>query len=190
MPQNTAVQSPEPHPPLVVSDFSVILGEAPGSPRIVEDVTLTVAPGEILGLVGESGSGKSITCLAAMGLLGAGWRTKGGIRLGDARITDAVNGPEWARLRGRVAAMVFQDSTASLNPIQKIGKQLADTVARLRQVTRSEARRIAIDLLHRVEMPEPEQKFHAYPFQLSGGAKPTRNDCPGPCGRTCASVRG
>ena len=156
-------------PPLEVQDLSVILGEAPGSPRIVEDISLSVAPGEILGLVGESGSGKSITCLAAMGLLGAGWRTKGDIRLGGSEVGRSGNEPEWSQLRGRMAAMVFQDSTASLNPIQKIGKQLADTVARLRRISRSQAKKIAIDLLHRVEMPEPEERFHAYPFQLSGG---------------------
>ena len=174
-------------PPLDISSLTVYLGEAPGGVPIVEDITLAVAPGEILGLVGESGSGKSITCLAAMGLLGSGWWTEGEIRLGSSG-PDRTAGPAewsrmrgrvaamvfqdstaWSRLRGRAAAMVFQDSTASLNPIQKVGKQLADTVVRLQQVSRSEARRIAIDLLRRVEMPEPEEKFHAYPFQLSGG---------------------
>ena len=169
MSQDAAVNTEKRRPWLDIRDFSVIHGAGPDGPRIVEDVTLAVAPGEILGLVGESGSGKSITCLAAMGLLGAGWRTEGGIRLGDSQVGDATRESEWTRLRGRTAAMVFQDSTSSLNPIQTIGKQLADTVARLRRVSRSEARRIAIELLHRVEIPQPEEKFHAYPFQLSGG---------------------
>ena len=169
MSQSTATHPPDPKHPLDISSLSVFLGDAPGGVRIVEDASLRVAPGEILGLVGESGSGKSITCLAAMGLLGAGWRTEGDIRLGASRPDNRIRSAEWTRLRGRAAAMVFQDSTASLNPIQKIGSQLAATVSRLRRVSRSQARRIAIELLRRVEMPDPEERFHAYPFQLSGG---------------------
>ena len=175
--------------PLRICGLSVFHETPKSSVRVVKDISLEVAPGEIVGLVGESGSGKSITCLSAMGLLGPDWRTEGSIWLGESRVDQGAGDAEppglrgraaamifqqsedfdWTQLRGRTAAMVFQDSTASLNPIQKVGKQLAATVARLRRVSRTEARRTAIELLRRVEMPDPEEKFHAYPFQLSGG---------------------
>ena len=89
--------------------------------------------------------------------------------LARTRVTDAASDSQLTSVRGREAAMIFQDATASLNPIQRIGNQLTATVARLRKVGRSEARKTAMDLLRRVEMPDPEERFHSYPFQLSGG---------------------
>ena len=155
--------------PLEISGLTVSLNGGTRKFAIVEDVSLRVRPGEILGLVGESGSGKTVTCLAALGLLGSGWQTEGEIRLAETRITDAARAGRLSSVRGREAAMIFQDAGASLNPIQRIGKQLSETVARLRNVSRGEAREIALDLLRRVEMPDPEERFHSYPFQLSGG---------------------
>ncbi|MYF88462.1 MAG: ABC transporter ATP-binding protein, partial [Boseongicola sp. SB0676_bin_33] len=91
------------------------------------------------------------------------------IRLARTRVTDAAAAAQLGSIRGREAAMIFQDASASLNPIQRIGKQISNTVARLRNVSLGEAREIALDLLRRVEMPDPEERFHSYPFQLSGG---------------------
>ncbi len=155
--------------PLEISGLTVSVNGGTRKFAVVEDVSLCVRPGEILGLVGESGSGKTVTCLAALGLLGSGWRTEGEIRLAQTRITDRASAGQLSSVRGREAAMIFQDAGASLNPIQRIGKQLSETVARLRNVSRGEAREIALDLLRRVEMPDPEERFHSYPFQLSGG---------------------
>ncbi len=155
--------------PLDISGLTISLKAGPLRIAVIEDVYLQVRPGEILGLVGESGSGKSVTCLAALGLLGPGWETDGEIRLARTRITDKKNAGQLTAVRGREAAMIFQDANASLNPIQRIGKQLTDTVARLQKVPRTKAREIALDLLRRVEMPDPEERFHSYPFQLSGG---------------------
>ena len=164
-----AGSNPAPAMPLAISDLSVSLTSGSERIDIVEDVSLQVRPGEILGLVGESGSGKSVTCLAALGLLGSGWQTDGEVRLARTRVTDPASARQLTQVRGREAAMIFQDATASLNPIQRIGHQLTATVARLNRVGRSEARKIAMDLLRRVEMPDPEDRFHSYPFQLSGG---------------------
>ena len=161
--------SPAQATPLNISDLTVSLNAGSARFAVVEDVSLRVQPGEILGLVGESGSGKSVTCLAALGLLGDGWETDGEVMLARTRVTDAATYSQLTSVRGREAAMIFQDATASLNPIQRIGNQLTATVARLRKVSRSEARKTAMDLLRRVEMPDPEERFHSYPFQLSGG---------------------
>lgn len=155
--------------PLEISGLTVSVNGGTRKFAVVEDVSVRVRPGEILGLVGESGSGKTVTCLAALGLLGSGWQTEGEIRLAQTRITDGAGAGRLSSVRGREAAMIFQDASASLNPIQRIGKQLSETVARLRNVSRGESREIALDLLRRVEMPDPEERFHSYPFQLSGG---------------------
>lgn len=148
--------------PLVIKNLSIDLDRS--GARIIDDISLAVRPGEIRGLVGESGSGKSLTCLAALGLLGDGWTLSGSIRLAGAQTSRDI-----ARQRGSGAAMIFQDATASLNPIRRIGLQVSETVRRLRRVSAGEARRITLDLLRRVDIPDPEVRYNAYPFQLSGG---------------------
>ena len=163
--------------PLDISGLTVSLKVGLNRIAVIEDVYLQVRPGEILGLVGESGSGKSVTCLAALGLLGPAWETDGEIRLARTRVTDDASARQLTAVRGREAAMIFQDATASLNPIQRIGKQLTETVARLQKVPRARAREIALDLLRRVEMPDPEERFQSYPFQLSGGQNQRGHDC-------------
>ena len=155
--------------PLEIRELSVVLGKLDDAVHVIDGISLTVGVGEIVGLVGESGSGKSVTCLAALGLLGPDWSLQGDIQLGTTHIDRDSDPKSLTRLRGREAAMIFQDANASLNPIQTIGKQLTNTVARLRGVSRSEAKATALKLLRQVEMPEPEERFHSYPFQLSGG---------------------
>ncbi|MEM6637414.1 MAG: ABC transporter ATP-binding protein [Pseudomonadota bacterium] len=148
--------------PLIIENLCIDLDRS--GTRIVDDISLTVRPGEIRGLVGESGSGKSLSCLAALGLLGDGWTLSGSIRLAGAQTPRDI-----ARRRGSDAAMIFQDATASLNPIRCVGHQVSETVRRLRRVSPHEARGIALDLLRRVDIPDPETRYNAYPFQLSGG---------------------
>lgn len=152
---------------LVMENLNV--SRSAGHVPVIDGVSLTVRPGEVRGLVGESGSGKSVTCLAALGLLGEGWTIAGHTRLVSAQIDPSGSTTSLAAMRGSGAAMIFQDATASLNPIRRIGHQMTETVARLQKVTKGEAKRIALDLLRRVEMPDPEIKFRSYPFQLSGG---------------------
>ncbi|MYK30511.1 MAG: ATP-binding cassette domain-containing protein, partial [Boseongicola sp. SB0670_bin_30] len=90
--------------PLEVSHLTVSLNSGTKKFAVVEDVSLHVRPGEILGLVGESGSGKTVTCLAALGLLGPGWQTEGEIRLARTRVTDAAAAAQLGSIRGREAA--------------------------------------------------------------------------------------
>ncbi len=155
--------------PLRINRLSVVLGRETGNITVIDGISISVRKGEILGLVGESGSGKSVTCLAALGLLGSGWSLDGDIRVVSTTIGRDASPKKLAALRGREAAMIFQDANASLNPIQKIGRQLTDTVARLRGISGAKAKGAALELLRQVEMPDPEERFHSYPFQLSGG---------------------
>ncbi|MFC4007294.1 ABC transporter ATP-binding protein [Nonomuraea purpurea] len=139
------------------------------SVELVREVSFDIAPGERVGLIGESGSGKSLTALSLMGLLPEGVRALGRARLGD---RDLVGVPEsrLKDLRGRRLSMVFQEPMTALNPLMRIGAQVAEAMT-LHGTPRARARSRAIDLLERVRLPEPAQIARAYPHQLSGGQR-------------------
>ncbi|MDF2989746.1 MAG: oligopeptide/dipeptide transporter, ATPase subunit [Microbacterium sp.] len=138
--------------------------KATGVP-LLRGVSLDVQPGEIVGLVGESGSGKSMTALAAMGILPRGVVQTGGRFLVDGvDVTDAPHRSVSSRF-----AMIFQNPRDSLNPLMRVGDQIARMVALHQRTDRREARRRAIDLLGRVHIANPEGTARAYPHQLSGG---------------------
>lgn len=138
-----------------------------GAVKVLERVWLSVEPGEILGLVGESGSGKSVLCQAMLGLLGPSAR----VREGFAHIggQDVLTPRGAARVRGRVAAMVFQSPRTALNPIRKTGRQIEDVLMRHRRTSRRAAKGPALEALRDVRIADPERRYHAYPFQMSGG---------------------
>ncbi|MBQ7446612.1 MAG: ABC transporter ATP-binding protein [Eubacterium sp.] len=135
----------------------------------VEDVSLTVRPGEILGIVGESGSGKSTVIRAAMGLLGAnGMVTRGDIYYKGINIPDAD--PKTLRsLRGAEMGMIFQNAGASLSPIRTIGDQMFESVRSHEKISREEADARAVDLFARIRLDDGERILESYPFELSGG---------------------
>lgn len=127
-------------------------------------------PGETLALVGESGSGKSTVALAAMGLLPGNARASGRVRVAGTEVVGAGEA-ELARLRGRTASMVFQEPATALDPLTRVGAQIAEVIRNHRSVSRAEAAREAVELLRRVGIPEPERRASAFPFQLSGGQR-------------------
>ena len=159
-------------PLLVVDDLHVTF-QTHGNRAVhaVDGVSLTVNAGETVGIVGESGSGKSVTALAILGLLPSrGVTTSGSVRLNGQELLGA---PERVLqdVRGRRAAMVFQDPMTSLNPVLTIGRQLIETITRHLDLDRHEASSRAIELLDRVGIPEARRRLKSYPHQLSGGMR-------------------
>jgi len=137
----------------------------------VDGVSLSIAPGEVLGVVGESGAGKSLTGAAIIGLIDPPGRIGAGeVRLGDRRI-DNLAPEEMRRVRGREIGAVFQDPLTSLNPLYTIGRQLVETITTHLDLSMRAARRRALDLLGEVGIPAPERRFHHYPHQFSGGMR-------------------
>jgi oligopeptide/dipeptide ABC transporter ATP-binding protein len=141
----------------------------------VRNLTFSINPGEVLGLVGESGSGKSITSLAIMGLLPPVARVTGNISFqsGDAQPANLTTLPpdQLRHLRGSRIAMIFQEPMTALNPVMRVGDQIAEAVLAHHQVSSSEAWRRAVEGMREVAIPDPEQRARSYPHQLSGGMR-------------------
>ncbi|WP_333749094.1 ABC transporter ATP-binding protein [Streptomyces sp. IBSBF 2394] len=155
---------------LDLDDLGVVFTTETGPVQAVRGVSLHVAPGETLALVGESGSGKSTVALAAMGLLSGNARATGRAVVDG---TDIVGADEerLSGLRGSTVSMVFQEPATALDPLTRVGKQIAEVIRNHRRVSAAAAAERAVELLRRVGIPDPEQRARAYPFQLSGGQR-------------------
>ena len=136
----------------------------------VRDLSLTIAPGEAVGLVGESGSGKSVTSLAIMRLLPPQASIAGAIRFGG---HDLLKLPEdeMRGIRGAKIAMIFQEPMSALNPVMRVGDQVAEAVRAHSAVSKKQAYARALQALVDVALPEPERRARDYPHQLSGGMR-------------------
>ncbi len=142
--------------------------------RAVRDVSFSIAPGEVLGLVGESGSGKSITSLAIMRLLPPQARVSGDILFaenGAACNLSALPNDSMRQLRGSRIAMIFQEPMTALNPVMRVGEQIAEAVLAHGSRSKSEAAQLAVHAMNDVAIPEPERRARDYPHQLSGGMR-------------------
>jgi peptide/nickel transport system ATP-binding protein len=141
----------------------------------VRDLSFSIDAGEVLGLVGESGSGKSVTSLAIMGLLPPGADITGKITFqnGAAQPADltTLGTEQIRRLRGSRIAMIFQEPMTALNPVMRVGDQIAEAVLAHHQISKGEAMRRAVEGMREVAIPEPERRARSYPHQLSGGMR-------------------
>ncbi len=155
---------------LQVRDLTVTLHTAQGDLRAAEHVSFDVPAGQALGLVGESGAGKTTVLRALLGLPPRDATVTGSVRLGGCEI---VGLPErdLARLRGGRVAMVFQDPATALDPIRRVGSQIAERPRALFGWSRAKARDHTIELLRLMDITDPEQVARRYPFQLSGGIR-------------------
>jgi oligopeptide/dipeptide ABC transporter ATP-binding protein len=154
---------------LTIRDISISIASASGHTEVVSSASLRVRPGEIVGLVGESGSGKTLSSLAVLGILPPVARVTGGsIELDD---TNLLNLSWRARreINGQRIGMVFQESRRSLDPMKRIGAQVAAVVRAHRDVSKAEAAAIAVSMLDEVGIPDAEARARDYPSQLSGG---------------------
>ncbi|WP_162596272.1 ABC transporter ATP-binding protein [Methylobacterium sp. 17Sr1-1] len=156
---------------VAVRNLSLALPQGGDRPNAVDGVSFDLVAGEILCLVGESGSGKSMCAHALMGLLPKAVRpVSGTIRLGDTDLL-AQDDAAWRDTRGRRIAMIFQEPMTALNPLMRIGDQMAEMFEAHGQLTPKERRARAVALAGEVGLPNPEQIVRSYPHQLSGGQR-------------------
>src|SRR5215831_10792302 len=137
----------------------------------IDGVSLTVSPGECLGIVGESGSGKTMTALSIMRLLPAGGHITKGLIYVDGTDVAALSEEKMDQVRGNLIGMIFQDPLTSLNPTWTIGDQIAESVRLHRGASKKQALDRAVEVLGLVGMPRPQERVGNYPHQLSGGMR-------------------
>jgi peptide/nickel transport system ATP-binding protein len=157
-------------PLLDVNDLTVEFATRRGIVKAVQHVNITVGKGETLGIVGESGSGKSVTSYAVMRILDrAGKIAEGSVMFSGIDVKTATE-DQMRDLRGREISMIFQNPRAALNPIRKVGDQIEDVLRQhVQQSTVGDRGEKAIEALEAVKIARPRERYHAYPFELSGG---------------------
>jgi peptide/nickel transport system ATP-binding protein len=161
--------SQAPQPLLDVQDLTVEFATRRGIVKAVQHVNITVGKGETLGIVGESGSGKSVTSYAVMRILDrAGSIAEGSVMFSGVDIKSASE-TQMRDLRGREISMIFQNPRAALNPIRKVGDQIEDVLRQHAQAGGHDRADKAIEALEAVRIARPRERYHAYPFELSGG---------------------
>jgi peptide/nickel transport system ATP-binding protein/oligopeptide transport system ATP-binding protein len=156
---------------LEVSDLRVEIAGHQGVVRPIDGVSLEIAPGEAVGLVGESGSGKSMTLKSILGLLPPDAKVTSGSVVFDGTDLTRLPPSRLNKIRGRRIAMIFQEPMSALNPVMRVGNQIAEGPRVHLGMSRAQSVERAIDLMRRVGIPEPERRFRAYPHEFSGGMR-------------------
>ena len=156
-------------PLLDVRDLTVEFQTRRGIVRAVQNVDVTVAKGETVGIVGEFGSGKSVTSYAVMRILDRAGRIADGSVMFSGIDVRGADEHAMRDLRGREMSMIFQNPRAALNPIRKVGRQIEDVLLQHVQATPAEVTEKAVEILEQVRIARPRERYHAYPFELSGG---------------------
>jgi peptide/nickel transport system ATP-binding protein len=158
-------------PLLEVRNLRIEFPTRRGTLLAVDDISFSIAPGEVLGVVGESGAGKSLTGAAIIGLLEPPGRIAAGeVKLNGLRI-DNLPYDEMRKVRGREIGAIFQDPLTSLNPLYTVGRQITETITTHLNVSQAEARRRALDLLLATGIPAADRRIDHYPHQFSGGMR-------------------
>jgi ABC-type dipeptide/oligopeptide/nickel transport system ATPase component len=155
-------------PLLDVQDLTVTFG---GAVNAVDGVSFQIAPGETLGVVGESGSGKSVTAFSILRLLQPPGRVTGGRVLFEGRDLLALSEREMRDVRGARISLIFQEPMTALNPVMRVGDQIAEALTVHGLAGRGDARTRAIELLEAVKITDPARRVRDYPHQLSGGMR-------------------
>lgn len=158
-------------PILSVRDLVVEFPTRKGVLTAVDRISFDIQEGEVLGVVGESGAGKSLTGAAIIGLLEPPGRVAGGEIVFDGQRIDNLDEEDQRKVRGSRIAMIFQDPLTSLNPLYRVGEQLVETIQTHLDMSGTDARRRAIQLLDEVGIPAPQTRIDAYPHQFSGGMR-------------------
>jgi peptide/nickel transport system ATP-binding protein/oligopeptide transport system ATP-binding protein len=158
-------------PILTVDHLKVDFLTEEGNVQAVDDVSLTLKPGEVLAIVGESGSGKSVTAMSLLGLnRSPNARFGGSARYQDTELLTADDSV-MRRIRGAEMAMIFQDPMTSLNPVQRIGDQIAEQILAHEKLSKAEVHDRVVELMERVGIPRASERARAYPHEFSGGMR-------------------
>ena len=157
---------------LEVKNLSVSFNTYAGEVKALRDISFHVNKGETLAIVGESGSGKSVTVQTVMKLIPMPpGEIKGGEILFQGEDLIKVSDERMRQLRGGKIGMIFQDPMTSLNPTIKVGKQIMEGILIHKKVTKEEAKKQAVEMLRKVGIPKPEERFNQYPHEFSGGMR-------------------
>jgi len=145
--------------------------DAARNARVVDDISFTMAAGETLGLVGESGSGKSVTAFSILRLLQPPAQIVNGRILFEGQDLLTLSERDMRSVRGARISLIFQEPMTALNPVMRVGDQVAEALTAHSMANRTEARRRAVELLDAVRIPDPMRRVRDYPHQLSGGMR-------------------